>query len=843
MSKSQSKNLENKTHDTSQTVVGASTQTSKTSNTKLNQSTKEAKDGKSDSSGVLPTAAPPPKQSSNKPKEKTTSNQASQTKTARPDEKKGTAPLRNEKGKGNPPVRESKVNTPKQSNTKTADRKRVDGSKGTGVIQIQGEYVKWSFVKAITSKDAAYLSTDPASYVTVNLPTYYVAINTWLAMISDVSKEPFIITMMTDYLAEAGLVRVIADCQASADVIIGSYSVDATSDRFITDYREALGKPIAQLLTRGVFGDDATALQILRFLKRFSPLKADILLKGTYDDFLKINERCNRWSHDTTPEYPAGRTPKGVLTGTWAATPADRKRPTGTSSQCWYLESSLSDILSKMLKSFQKEYDKAFDSFSNGSSQNGRTLIKKLKAFAANQPYWQHQLYPLGTPGGGSALNYEHVTRKSMRSYEKSDYWYSKTHSSVLAIRYSVKPTSVPKSYKNGRIIAPEHAYIGAKLQPVREAMVRALSSSIYKDRFVVEDQTENEELCRIGSIDGSYATIDLTGASDSLSKALMFRILPIVITRITSKYLARYLKAGEEEIRCGIYATSGNPITFVTLGCVCLAICILAEQIHTALTKEKVKPSHIFGDDCCVDARIYDLVCDIMSRLGLVVNLSKSYTVNSTYRESCGTEYSQGYDLRSTYWPRTTFDFSDVPRTLVSLISLQQKLHNRYWNSQRMLLECVKVLASSVGHKITCGPTSDNICHPTSDVRSLKRCKTKSYGDLKRVWNGSIPMTPSLKNCISQWNSSHSMLDQIDIVYDEDNKRATVYDFQYTVISHDRDPRPANAFFEMYSYVEWLRKGPQYDGKLDELLGISQKPSYAAVEKEVSLSIGYSNL
>lgn len=840
MSKSQSKNLENKTHDTSQTVVGASR---KTSNTKLNQSKKEAKDDQSNSSGVLPTAAPSPNKDSKIPQEKTTSPRASQTKAARPDQKKGAAPLGDSKGKNNQPVRQSKVEEPKKGATQNANRKRADGNKGTGVIQIQGEYVKWSYIKAMASKDAAYLSTDPTGYVTANLPTYYVAINAWLAMISDVSNEPFVITMMTDYLAEVGLVRVIADCQASADVIVGSYSVDATSDSFITDYREAMGKPIAQLLTRGVFGDDATALQILRFLKRFSPAKADILLKDTYDAFFKINERCNRWSHDTSPEYPAGGAPKGVFTGTWAATPADRKRPTGTSSQCWYLESSLSDILSKMLKTFQREYDKAFDSFSNGSSQQGKPLIKKLKAFAANQPYWQHQLYPLGTPGGGAALDYEQVCRRSTRSYENTNYWYGKTHSSVLAIRYSVKPQSVPKSYKNGRIIAMEHAYIGAKLQPVREAMVQALSSSVYKTRFVVEDQTENEELCRIGSIDGSYATIDLTGASDSLSKALIHRILPIVITRITSKYLPRYLKADGGEVRNGIYACSGNPITFITLGCVCLAICILAEQMYTALTGEKVKPSHVFGDDCCVDSRIYDLVCDIMSRLGLVVNLSKSYTVNSTYRESCGSEYTQGYDLRSVYWPRTTFDFSDIPRTLVSLISLQQKLHSRYWKSQRMLLECIKNLALTAGHKITYGPASDDICHPTSDVRSLKRVKTKSYGDLKRVWNGSIPMTPSLKDCITQWNSSHSMLDQIDIVYDEDGKRATVYDFQYTVISHDRHERPANAFYEMYSYVEWLRKGPQYDGKLDELLRISMKPSYAAVEKATTLSIGYSNL
>lgn len=222
MSKSQSKNLENKTHDTSKTVVGAS---EKTSDSKLNQSTKEAKDDQSNSSGVLPTAAPSPKQDNKPSKEKKTSQGASQTKTARPNQTKGAAPLGETKGKNIQTVRQPKVDEPKKRTTQNANRKRVDGNKGTGAIQIQGEYVKWAYVKAMASKDAAYLSTDPTGYVTVNLPTYYVAINAWLAMISDVSNEPFIITMMTDYLAEAGLVRVIADCQAAADVIVLSWII------------------------------------------------------------------------------------------------------------------------------------------------------------------------------------------------------------------------------------------------------------------------------------------------------------------------------------------------------------------------------------------------------------------------------------------------------------------------------------------------------------------------------------------------------------------------------------------------------------------------------------------
>jgi hypothetical protein len=59
-----------------------------------------------------------------------------------------------------------------------------------------------------------------------------------------------------------------------------------------------------------------------------------------------------------------------------------------------------------------------------------------------------------------------------------------------------------------------------------------------------------------------------------------------------------------------------------------------------------------VFGDDIIVCREAYDLFCQFLDRLGLRVNLAKSFN-QGPFRESCGHDYFKGHDVRGVYLKR----------------------------------------------------------------------------------------------------------------------------------------------------------------------------------------------
>lgn len=86
---------------------------------------------------------------------------------------------------------------------------------------------------------------------------------------------------------------------------------------------------------------------------------------------------------------------------------------------------------------------------------------------------------------------------------------------------------SVPKTLKTPRIIAIEPAHIQYVQQSLLSILVPILEKSkVLKGALGFSDQLPNQEMARKGSIDGSYATIDLSEASDRVSLQLVKSML-----------------------------------------------------------------------------------------------------------------------------------------------------------------------------------------------------------------------------------------------------------------------------------------------------------------------------
>lgn len=175
----------------------------------------------------------------------------------------------------------------------------------------------------------------------------------------------------------------------------------------------------------------------------------------------------------------------------------------------------------------------------------------------------------------------------------------------------------------------------------------------------------ENRELAKRGSVDGSFGTIDLSSASDSMGLRMLKEVLPSNIFEVLT--LLRSPKSSlpnGEQVELNMVSTMGNGFTFPLQTALFASVVSAAYDLHhlplhetltvkgkNGVKRRKVgrKNFGVFGDDICVDRKVYTTVCRILELLGFKVNAEKSF-VEGPFRESCGGDYFSGHPVRGVY-------------------------------------------------------------------------------------------------------------------------------------------------------------------------------------------------
>jgi len=157
-----------------------------------------------------------------------------------------------------------------------------------------------------------------------------------------------------------------------------------------------------------------------------------------------------------------------------------------------------------------------------------------------------------------------------------------------------------------------------------------------------IRDQTLNQRRALEGSLTGALATLDLSSASDTVSKEIVYELLPLDWAHV----LARG-RSAKIELPSGSIVTQekfsamGNGYTFP-----------LETLIFWALASSCCKNDSdcsVYGDDIVVPSDRASLVMEVLHYAGFVVNKEKSYT-SGPFRESCGKDYFEGIDVRPFY-------------------------------------------------------------------------------------------------------------------------------------------------------------------------------------------------
>lgn len=178
------------------------------------------------------------------------------------------------------------------------------------------------------------------------------------------------------------------------------------------------------------------------------------------------------------------------------------------------------------------------------------------------------------------------------------------------------------------------------------------------------DQQFINQRLASVGSIGGKrgwhFCTMDGRSASDTIcSEAIKFNFgyqWHSWLHSIRSKTVMSEFT--ETPVELHMVSTMGNGFTFPMQTIFFQSLIVGTYRFlglplyDTALISLTGSPRTygIFGDDIIVDERAYDLLAEVLSACGFLLNSAKSYRGNDRFRESCGADFYDGYNVRPVH-------------------------------------------------------------------------------------------------------------------------------------------------------------------------------------------------
>ena len=233
------------------------------------------------------------------------------------------------------------------------------------------------------------------------------------------------------------------------------------------------------------------------------------------------------------------------------------------------------------------------------------------------------------------------------------------------------KVTTVPKNAKTDRVIAIEPD-LNMYIQKGIGALIRSRLKRVLVD---LDDQTKNQRLALESSLSGSFATIDLSSASDTISLKLVDLLLPHDwVEAIKQSRSDRGVMPDGKLITYQKVSSMGNGFTFELESLLFWAVC----SSVISLLKPASRRLAVYGDDLIVPIETCHTVLWLLRFLGFTPNPKKTF-FTGPFRESCGKHYFQGIDVTPFYIRR---DVKSSDR----LISIANSI--RHWSKTNFGLD-----------------------------------------------------------------------------------------------------------------------------------------------------------
>jgi hypothetical protein len=212
--------------------------------------------------------------------------------------------------------------------------------------------------------------------------------------------------------------------------------------------------------------------------------------------------------------------------------------------------------------------------------------------------------------------------------------------------------TTVPKDGRGPRIICMEPFSMMYHQLYVMDALYDHMNSHpALRGKANVLDQMANRSFALEGSINGNYATIDLSEASDRVSLALVKNVFPAAWYPLLKACRSPQYNLNGTVKGFRKFAPMGSALCFPveTLIFWSLAVATVARESGISLERAS-RLVVVHGDDTIVPNKTAKAVMTTFESVGLVVNHDKSFHTGY-FRESCGGDYYFGHDVAPVRW------------------------------------------------------------------------------------------------------------------------------------------------------------------------------------------------
>lgn len=255
------------------------------------------------------------------------------------------------------------------------------------------------------------------------------------------------------------------------------------------------------------------------------------------------------------------------------------------------------------------------------------------------------------------------------------------------------KLCAVKKTMEKPRLIAAEPHYHMWCQQNVRHFMYSQTEESWIGQFIKFDDQTQNQELCVRGSIDGLIVTLDLSDASNRIScrhVEKFFRAnvgLLLALRASRTRYVEeRYTSQEGSVVDLRMYATMGNATTFpvqslIFLGCA-LTACLVDRGVKPReiwdspdKIQSLVGQVSVFGDDIVLPKEHAGTLIKLLELLEFKVNINKSF-MEGNFRESCGVDCFRGENISPVYYHGP---YEGTPASYASTIEVSNNFYRRF--------------------------------------------------------------------------------------------------------------------------------------------------------------------
>jgi len=218
---------------------------------------------------------------------------------------------------------------------------------------------------------------------------------------------------------------------------------------------------------------------------------------------------------------------------------------------------------------------------------------------------------------------------------------------------------TVPKSTHIDRVACKE--------PEVNMFLQRSVGNHIRRNlkRFAkidLNDQSRNRDLARVG-VEKHLATIDLSSASDSISRQLVIELLPFEWWSLLEDIRVKETMVDGQIHQLEMFSSMGNGFTFE-----------LESLLFFAITRATCWLSGIrgtisvYGDDIIAPNRVVPRLQRIFFFFGFLLNTEKS-AWTGCFRESCGGHYWDGVDITPFFVRGPIRKQSDLIRLLNQIL------------------------------------------------------------------------------------------------------------------------------------------------------------------------------